>query len=98
MGARGDVKPETVSAGTYHGAVRPPCFQQYIDEFVCRFNRRFWEPKIPNCFLRLCVAYLPFTLRGTSPIRQLPPRMSAREAVIHSNRLIILATTSGHPK
>jgi hypothetical protein len=32
------------------------------------------------------------------PIRQLTPRMSARKAVIHANRLIILATTSGHPK
>lgn len=39
--------------GSCHGAVRPHRFQEYIDEFVYRFNRRFWEPQIPNPLLRL---------------------------------------------
>ncbi|MBK1633656.1 hypothetical protein CKO31_23515 [Thiohalocapsa halophila] len=29
--------------GTFHGAVRPHRLQEYINEFVYRFNRRFWE-------------------------------------------------------
>jgi len=51
--------------GTHHGAVRPHRRQEYIDEFVYRFNRRFWEPQIPNCLLNLCVEHLPVDLRGT---------------------------------
>ena len=51
--------------GTYHGAVRPHRLQEYIDEFVYRFNRRFWEEQIPNRLLRLCVEHLPVALRGT---------------------------------
>jgi transposase-like protein len=51
--------------GTYHGAVRPSRLQEYVDEFVYRFNPRSWEPQIPNRLLRLCVEHLPVVLRGT---------------------------------
>ena len=51
--------------GTYHGAVRPLRLQEYLDEFVYRFNRRLWEPQIPNRLLSLCVEHLPVALRGT---------------------------------
>jgi len=51
--------------GTYHGAVRPHRLQEYIDEFCYRFNRRFWEPQIPNRLLGLCANHLPVDLRGT---------------------------------
>lgn len=29
--------------GTYHGAVRKKHLQEYLDEYVYRFNRRFWS-------------------------------------------------------
>jgi len=51
--------------GTYHGAVRPHRLQEYLDEFVYRFNRRFWESQIPNRLLSLCVDHRPVDLRGT---------------------------------
>ena len=51
--------------GTYHGAVRAFRLQEYVDEFVYRFNRRSWEPQLPNRLLRLCVEHLPVALRGT---------------------------------
>lgn len=51
--------------GTFHGAVRPHRLQEYLDEFVYRFNRRFWEPQLPNRLLCLCVEHLPVDLRGT---------------------------------
>ena len=51
--------------GTFHGAVRPHRLQEYIDEFVYRFNRRFWEPQIPNRLLNLLVEHRPVGLRGT---------------------------------
>lgn len=51
--------------GTYHGAVRPHRLQEYIDEFVYRFNRRFWEHQIPNRLLQLCVNHTAVDLRGT---------------------------------
>jgi len=44
--------------GTYHG-IGPNYLQGYLDEFAYRFNRRFWEPEIPNRLLRLCVDHLP---------------------------------------
>lgn len=40
--------------GTYHGAVRSHRLQEYLDEFVYRFNRRFWEGQISNRLLSLC--------------------------------------------
>lgn len=51
--------------GTYHGAVRPHRLQEYLDEFVYRFNRRRWESQIPNRLLRLCVRHRQVDLRGT---------------------------------
>lgn len=48
--------------GTFHGAVRPHRLQEYIDEFVYRFNRRYWEEQIPNRSLALCVG-----LSGPAP-------------------------------
>ena len=32
--------------GTYHG-VGPRYLQEYLDEFMYRFNRRWWEPQLP---------------------------------------------------
>lgn len=51
--------------GTYHGAVRPHRLQEYIDEFVYRFNRRRWETQIPNRLLQLCVRHRQADLCGT---------------------------------
>ena len=45
--------------GTYQDAVQPHRLQEYIDEFVYRFNQRFWEPQIPNRLLRLSVGFCP---------------------------------------
>jgi transposase-like protein len=50
--------------GTYHGTGRK-YLQGYLDEFAYRFNRRFWEPEIPNRLLRLCVDHVPMPCRGT---------------------------------
>ena len=44
--------------GTYHG-IGPDYLQGYLDEFAYRFNRRFWEPEIPNRLLRICVDHAP---------------------------------------
>ena len=33
--------------GTFHG-VSHKYMQEYADEFVYRFNRRWWEPQITN--------------------------------------------------
>ena len=44
--------------GTYHG-IGPNYIQGYLNEFAYRFNRRFWEPEIPNRLLRLCVNHAP---------------------------------------
>lgn len=51
--------------GTFHGAVRPHRLQEYIDEFVYRFNRRYWEEQIPNRLLALCLGQSEPTLCGT---------------------------------
>jgi hypothetical protein len=51
--------------GTFHGAVRPHRLQEYIDEFVYRFNRRYWEEQIPNRLLALCVGTTGPALCGT---------------------------------
>ena len=51
--------------GTFHGAVRPHRLQEYIDEFVYRFNRRYWEEQIPNRLLAHCVGASGPALCGT---------------------------------
>lgn len=48
--------------GTFHGAVRPHRLQEYIDEFLYRFNPRDWEGQIPNRLPALCVG-----LSGPAP-------------------------------
>jgi hypothetical protein len=35
--------------GTFHGV--SPQLQKYLDEFVYRYNRRFWEPQLPHRLL-----------------------------------------------
>ncbi len=50
--------------GTYHG-ISQRYLQEYLNEFTYRFNRRFWEPEIPNRLLRLCVEHAPVRLRVT---------------------------------
>ena len=49
--------------GTYHG-VSHRYLQEYLDEFAYRFNRRFWEPQIPNRLLSLCLHHAPMGLRA----------------------------------
>jgi hypothetical protein len=61
-------------------------------------QERFSNPILLQRIAVACPQVVQRAVRYSAPIRQLPPRISAREAVIHSNRLIILATTSGHPK
>jgi hypothetical protein len=39
--------------------------QEYIDEFVYRFKRRYWEEQIPNRLLALCVGASGPALCGT---------------------------------
>ena len=50
--------------GTFHGTSNS-YLQDYLDEFYCRFNRRFWEAEIPNRLLRLCVDHRPAFYCGT---------------------------------
>ena len=45
-------------AGTFHG-VSHRYLQEYIDEFVFRFNRRFWEPQLPDRLLQAAVDHVP---------------------------------------
>ena len=52
--------------GAFHGAVRPHPLQEYVDEFVYRFNRRYWEQQIPNRLLALCAGTTGPALCGTS--------------------------------
>jgi len=47
--------------GTYHG-ISHQYLQEYLDEFAYRFNRRFWEPELPNRLLRLCAEHVPVVL------------------------------------
>lgn len=44
--------------GTFH-CVSPRYLQDYLNEFCCRFNRRFWEHELPSRLLRLCVEHAP---------------------------------------
>ena len=44
--------------GTYHG-VSSSYLQEYLNEFCYRFNRRQWEPQLPNRLLSLCVLHAP---------------------------------------
>ena len=44
--------------GTFHG-VSSPKLQKYLDEFVYRHNRRFWEPQLPHRLLAHCANHRP---------------------------------------
>jgi transposase-like protein len=50
--------------GTYH-SVSQRYMQEYLDEFLYRFNRRFWEQQIPNRLLRLCIEHAPIRLQSS---------------------------------
>ena len=45
---------KTFLLGTFHG-VSHKYMQEYVDEFVYRFNRRWWEPQIPMRLLQAAV-------------------------------------------
>lgn len=47
--------------GTFHG-VTGKYLQEYLDEFVYRFNRRFWEPELPLRLLNACMDHTPVRL------------------------------------
>lgn len=38
--------------GTFHGGSSKK-LQKYLDEFVYRYNRRFWEPQLPQRLFNL---------------------------------------------
>ena len=44
--------------GTFHG-VSSGKLQKYLDEFVYRYNRRFWESQLPDRLLRVCTHHSP---------------------------------------
>lgn len=48
--------------GTFHG-VSGAYLQEYVDEFVYRFNRRHWENQLPQRLLETAVAHEPIQLR-----------------------------------
>lgn len=49
--------------GTFHG-VSGTYLQEYIDEFVYRFNRRHWEYQLPQRLLETAVAHVPIRLNA----------------------------------
>lgn len=42
---------------TFH-EVSTPKLQKYLDEFVYRYNRRWWEPQLPHRLLSICANHL----------------------------------------
>ncbi len=53
--------------GTFQGAVRPHRLREYLDEFVYRFNRRFWEPQPPTAFCACASSICPSTCVDQEP-------------------------------
>lgn len=49
--------------GTFHG-VSGKRLQEYLDEFVFRFNRRFWEDQLPDRLVEAAVTHVPVPFRG----------------------------------
>ena len=45
--------------------VGPQAKGLYLDEFMYRFNRRWWEPQLPNRLISLCLQHSPIGLRAT---------------------------------
>ena len=56
--AYGDCESQTVSAGNFYG-VSSRKLEKYLDEFVYRYNRPFWEPLLPERLLNICALRLP---------------------------------------
>ncbi|WP_215874132.1 transposase [Acidithiobacillus caldus] len=54
-------RPSERTHGFRHG-VSGKYLQEYLNEFVYRFNRRFWEPKLPLRLLNACMEHLPVRL------------------------------------
>ena len=50
--------------GTFHG-VSGRRLQECLDEFVFRFNRRFWEDQLPARLVEAAVTHVPVPFRGT---------------------------------
>ena len=48
--------------GTFHGVSRTH-LQEYLDEFVFRLNRRFWEDQLPARLVEAAVTHVPVPLR-----------------------------------
>ena len=48
--------------GTFHG-VSHARLQKYLDEFVFRLNRRFWEDQLPARLVEAAVTHVPVPLR-----------------------------------
>ena len=48
--------------GTFHG-VSGKYLQEYLDEFVYRFNRRMWQSQLPNCLLQASVSHASVSFR-----------------------------------
>ena len=48
--------------GTFHG-VSGKYLQEYVDEFVYRFNRRKWENQLPRCLLNAAASHPPVLFR-----------------------------------
>jgi len=52
---------KTYLPGTFH-SVTEKYFQEYLAEFVYRFNRRFREPELPSRLLNACMNHRPVRL------------------------------------
>ena len=48
--------------GAFHGVSRTH-LQECLDEFVFRFNRRFWEDQLPARLVEAAVTHVPVPLR-----------------------------------
>ena len=48
--------------GAFHG-VSGKRLQEYLDEFVFRFNRRFWEDQLPARLVEAAVTHVPVPFR-----------------------------------
>jgi len=62
--------------GTYHGAVRKKHLQEYLNEYVFRFNRRFARMRSFCTLLQIGTGADAVTYRGhydgTAPVRENP--------------------------
>ncbi len=63
--------------GTFHG-VSQKRLQEYLDEFVFRFNRRHWEDQLPGRLLEATVTHVPVPLRLKHVWRHGKPKLQRR--------------------